>query len=92
MGEKPEVCLQTVEHAIRLAPATVEFRVNAWTLLIRWNQTYEAYELVRQVVTEDRVDLDCECCLWRVICIFDSFDDEVRLRSCYRQLRRSMTT
>lgn len=86
LGASPDVCLESVERAIRLAPTAIEFRVTAATLMIRLDQINEAYEMVRQVVTPQRVDLDCPCCLWRLICIFESFDDHERLAVCYDRL------
>jgi len=86
LGESPETCLQSVERAIELAPSATEFRVTAATIMIRMDQIKEAYDTVRQVVTPQRVDLDCPCCLWRLICIFESFDDHERMAVCYDRL------
>ncbi|MEM9586813.1 MAG: hypothetical protein AAGA03_05995, partial [Planctomycetota bacterium] len=79
-------CLESVQRAIELAPSTAEFRVTAATLMIRLDQVQAAYEVVRQVVTPQSVELDCPCCLWRLICIFDSFQDRERMAVCYDRL------
>ncbi|MEM1228524.1 MAG: hypothetical protein AAGJ40_22760 [Planctomycetota bacterium] len=86
LGESPETCLQSVQRAIELAPVTTEFRVTAATLMIRMDQVQAAYDVVRQVVTPRHVELDCPCCLWRLICIFESFDDHERMAVCYDRL------
>lgn len=91
LGESPLECLKSVERAILLAPGTAEFRVTAATLMIRMDLSVEAYEMVRQVVSSDAVELDCACCLWRLICIFDCFDDRVRMAVCYDRLRSLST-
>lgn len=87
LGEPPSECLKSAERAILLAPGTAEFRVTAATLLIRMDLTAEAYHMVCEVVTNETVDLKCECCLWRLICIFDCFDDSARMAICYERLR-----
>ncbi|TWU18642.1 tetratricopeptide repeat protein [Allorhodopirellula heiligendammensis] len=87
LGEPPLECLKSAERAILLAPQIAEFRVTAATLLIQMDQSLEAYEMVRQVVSPESIELDCECCLWRLICIFDCFDDHDRMAVCYRRLR-----
>lgn len=89
LGEDAAVCLETVSRAIELLPDAVEFRVTAATLLIRMDQILEAYQLVRQVVSNDSIDLDCDCCLWRLIHLFSCFDDHARMQICYRRLNRS---
>jgi tetratricopeptide (TPR) repeat protein len=86
LGESPEACLALVTQAIELMPERFEFRVTGATLLIRMNQVLEAYQLVREFVTPDGVALDCPCCLWRLIHLFNCFDDEQRVRICYRRL------
>ncbi|TWT73309.1 tetratricopeptide repeat protein [Allorhodopirellula solitaria] len=87
LGESPAVCLQSVENAILLAPEVAEFRVTAATLLIQMDLPSEAYEVVCQVVSGQSIELDCECCLWRLVCIFDCFDDHDRMAVCYQRLR-----
>ena len=87
MGESPAVCLRTVQQAMTLSPDAVEFRVTAATLMIRLDQVEQAYQLVRQAVSQDGVDLDCACCLWRLICIFDCFEDHDRMAVCYLKLK-----
>ncbi|MEM6364044.1 MAG: hypothetical protein AAF745_06450 [Planctomycetota bacterium] len=90
LGESPDVCLQAVERAIELAPSSTEFRVSAATMMIRMDDVQAAYELVRDVVGPDdgpaSVDLDCPCGLWRLICIFESFNDFARMSVCYDRL------
>ncbi|MEM9366073.1 MAG: hypothetical protein AAGD07_08750 [Planctomycetota bacterium] len=86
LGEEPGICLQSVERAIQLDPNTVEYRVTAATLLISLDQAMEAYQLVRQVVSHTGINLDCPCCLWRLICLFDCFDDHARMKVCYDRL------
>ncbi len=86
VGEPAEVCLNTVKMAIMLSPSTTEFRVTAATILIRMDELQMAYDLVCQVVTTTHIGLDCPCCLWRLICLFDSFEDIPRMEACYQQL------
>ena len=86
LGEPAAVCLNTVKMAIMLSPATTEFRVTAATILIRMDELQMAYDLVCQVVTPTHVGLDCVCCLWRLICLFDTFEDIPRMEICYQQL------
>ncbi|MCD0461159.1 tetratricopeptide repeat protein [Roseiconus lacunae] len=88
-GESPEKCLDSVSRAIDLAPACVKYRVTASNLLIRLDALDLAYQTVCQVVTADNCEIDCECCLWRLIFLFDCFDDHERMAACYRRLRRS---
>lgn len=86
LDKPPAVCLNTVEKAIMLSPRTTEFRVTAATILIRMDELQMAYDLVSQVVTPTHIDLDCPCCLWRLICLFETFEDIPRMVGCYQQL------
>ncbi|QEF98275.1 hypothetical protein Mal15_23250 [Stieleria maiorica] len=89
-GDPPSTCLRSVARAIALAPETVEYRVTASNLLIRMDEPLAAYQTVCQVITADQCDLDCECCLWRLIYLFDCFDDHPRMSCCYRRLKSMM--
>ncbi len=91
-GKPAEVCLNTVKMAIMLSPSTTEFRVTAATLLIRMDELQMAYDLVCQVVEPTHIGLDCPCCLWRLICLFDTFEDIARMEACYQQLARVEST
>ncbi|MFG0267027.1 MAG: hypothetical protein ACF8AM_18035 [Rhodopirellula sp. JB055] len=92
LGEAPSECLTSAYRAIELMPEATEFRVTAATLLIRMDQVLEAYHLVRQVVTSESIELDCDCCLWRLIHLFNCFADRDRVRVCYRKLQSKQFT
>ncbi|MEM9827813.1 MAG: hypothetical protein AAF958_14575 [Planctomycetota bacterium] len=87
IGLPPEDCLRSVQHAIEIAPEIVEYRVTASTFLIRMDAIREAYDVVCQVVSPSKLQLDCPCCLWRLICLFETFGDHDRMSLCYRKLR-----
>jgi predicted Zn-dependent protease len=86
LGKPASVCLQSAEKAIMLSPTTTEFRVTAASILIRMDHLQTAYDLVCHVVTPNRIELDCACCLWRLICLFDTFEDLPRMSICYERL------
>lgn len=86
LGKPASVCLKTVKMAIMLSPSTTEFRVTAATILIRMDELQMAYDTVCQVVTPTHIGLDCPCCLWRLICLFETFADIPRMEICYEQL------
>ncbi|MEM6472246.1 MAG: hypothetical protein AAF802_21980 [Planctomycetota bacterium] len=87
-GLSPAQCLDSVRKAIALEPNTTSYRVTASSLLIRLDRIVEAYQTVCQVISPDSCRLSCTCCLWRLIFLFDCFDDHARMKRCYTQLEK----
>ncbi|MEO1529499.1 MAG: hypothetical protein AAFX06_29095 [Planctomycetota bacterium] len=82
-GLAKERCLDSARRAIALAPSVTEFRVTASLLLIHLDRPDEAYHLVTELPAAAIRQIDCPCCLWRLICLFDCYNDRARARLCY---------
>ena len=87
-GMPTEVCMETVEKAISIAPSVAEYRVTAATLMILLDEPRGAYELACSITLKGIRSLNCSCCVWRLICLFDCFDDHERVTICYEQMRK----
>lgn len=72
-------------QAATMEPDAASYRVTAATLYISLDEPEEAYALVRYLSEDSIRRLDCACCLWRLICIFDCFESYDLLRVCYEQ-------
>ncbi|MEM8669102.1 MAG: tetratricopeptide repeat protein [Planctomycetota bacterium] len=86
-GISLETCLRSVSHAVALSPHVADFRISAAMLMIKLNLAEEAYHCVRLIPLDELRCVSCDCCVWRLIHIFDCFNDRDRLRRCYEQLR-----
>ena len=86
LGYTPRQCLQAAQRAVMLAPEVAEYRVTMASVLIRMNLAREAYDVVACITDSGQVGLDCPCCLWRLICIFDCFDNPDAVTLCYERL------
>lgn len=87
LGEPANQCLEHVRRAMELRPEVAEYRVTAATLLIMLDLVAEAFQVVSQINDFQLKSMCCECCVWRLICIFDCFDDHRRLKICYDRMR-----
>lgn len=86
LGRPAEDCLGPARRAVELQPGVACYRVTLATLLIRLDRSEEAYATVR-MSRRMLCQLTCECCIWRLICVFDCFHDRHRLKVCYNHWR-----
>ncbi|MEC8558134.1 MAG: hypothetical protein VXZ82_24260 [Planctomycetota bacterium] len=86
LNRPAEESLSAAMRAISLSPDFASYRVTAASLLVTMNEADDAFYLVRDLSAKQIQELDCSCCLWRLIHIYNCFDSDERVRLCYSRL------
>lgn len=86
LNRPAEESLSAAMRAISLSPDFASYRVTAASLLVTMNEADDAFYLVRDLSAKQIQELDCLCCLWRLIHIYNCFDSDERVRLCYSRL------
>ncbi|MEM7475986.1 MAG: hypothetical protein AAF483_13415 [Planctomycetota bacterium] len=87
LGRPSFKALDAARRAISLSPSVASYRVTAARLLIGMDRTEDAFQIVRPISSSSLKKLECSCCLWRLIHIYNAFDCPSRVQNCYQRLR-----
>jgi len=82
VGYPEENIEREILEAIRLAPECVEYRIGLAGFLSQVNRAEEGYQYVAQLSLVTISRLHCECCLERLIKVYQAGGDHDRLISC----------
>ncbi len=85
-GFPPHVTESLARKALELDPDNVRFRVGLASMLIRQDRNDEAYEFVREFSNAQIEQINCRCCLERIVQLFEEAHDYRRVVLCRQQL------
>lgn len=75
-------------RAIELAPDRCQFRIGLAGFLAQRKRAKEAFALVQHLSTSELELVTCECCLQRLLTVFEAVDDVERAGWCRSRLAR----
>lgn len=76
------------QHAISLAPDVVSYRVSFASTLLKAGRPQQAWRLIRSFEESQLRQISCQCCIERLMSIFDGVQDVRRVLLCRKQLAR----
>lgn len=82
LGYPPECVEQEILRAIELAPDCLEYRIGLAGFLSQVHRAEEGYQYVAKLSLLEISQLQCECCLNRLIKVFHAGGDHRRLLAC----------
>lgn len=85
-GYPPHVTESLARRAIALDPKNVFYRVGLASFLMKQDRESEAYAIVRAFSVEQIERIGCQCCLRRIIGLFEDASDYRRVILCRQRL------
>lgn len=82
LGYPPENVEQEILRAIELAPDCLEYRIGMAGFLSQVHRAEEGYQYVAKLSMLDISQLQCECCLERLVKVYHAGGDHSRLIAC----------
>ncbi|WP_339731976.1 hypothetical protein [uncultured Gimesia sp.] len=82
LGYPPECVEQEILRAIELAPDCLEYRIGLAGFLSQVHRAEEGYQYVAKLSLFEISQLQCECCLERLVKVFHAGGDHCRLLAC----------
>lgn len=85
-GQPSHITENLARKAISLDPDNVCYRIGLASHLMRENRIEEGYDVIRHLTNHQIVQIDCQCCVERIVALFESARDYRRVVLCRQHL------